>query len=254
VNVNDRYQLKLKVFEKLDFWVSDPLGLGFFRNAHLNRRMTPVWEWKMTQAHKLQYPRRRIIKFENVDEDTCAAIDEEVLALGMVYYEDRLWTHARLKRELRELAPQLDFTPYEDGAMYKVYRSETSAYRSQTNSYGYAKAPADRRKDLLIKHGFKAKVVVITWEDEFGPGETRVAGWTGNGYMRNYANMTYAFDVWANCEPYHLDAIQRMGGQTILEWAVDCWKRGTNPKVFNPFLSQEIYDKSMRIHMGKEVA
>lgn len=252
MTVNNIYKRKYEVWKKLDFWVSDPLGLGFFRNAHLNKRVTPIWEYKMTQAHKQAYPRRRIIKLENVPDDMQEVIDQEVRDIAMTYYQDRLWTHTRLERQLRELAPTLDLAPLPD--MSRVYRSDVSSYRSQTNSYGYAKAPAERRADLLGEWGFTAEVRVITWEDEFGPGETRVAGWTGNGYMRNYKNMTHSFDVYANCEVYHLDAVERMGGKTILEWATDCWKRGTNPKVYYPFLSDEVYDKSMAMHMGKEVA
>jgi hypothetical protein len=39
---------------------------------------------------------------------------------------------------------------------------------------------------------------------------------------------------------------------TPLNWAVQCWKNGTNPKVFNPFLDDAIYEESMAIHMGRD--
>lgn len=254
MNVNERYQLKLKVYKKLSFWVGpDPFGLNIFRNAHLDNRFKALWFYEMTLAHKRTYPRRRIIEFENVPDDIRKEVNDRVVDVAMVYYEDRVWTKHRLDRELNELARKIDMTPYEpDIPLYKVYRCDVSTYRSQTNSYGYARANAKQKAELLDKFGFTTEVRDVSWYDEFGEGKLkRYIGGYHSSYEVDYRNVTYAFDVYANCEEYHLDACERMG-PTLMEWAVDCWRKGTNPKVYYPFLSDQIYEDSMAIHMGRK--
>ena len=255
LTVNERYQLKLKVFESLSRWVGpDPFGLNLFLNAHMDRRFWPLLKYELDQKHKQVFPRRRKIDHDNLPEHVRKAAQNKVVSVALLYYEDRLYTWGRLKRELKELARQLDMTPYEpDLPLYKVYRCDAGKYRSQTNASGYAHADAQEKADILTKFGFTAEVRATTWFDEFGEGKLK-RHWGGSyhsTYEVDYRNVVYAYDVYANCEAYHLDACERMDTTTMLEWAVDCWRKGTNPKVMFPFLSDDVFDRSMAIAMGK---
>jgi len=249
--INERYQLKLKLYKRLSHWVGpDPFGLNLFLNAHMDHRFSPLLRYELEQKHKQVFPRRRKINLDNLPDHVRQAANNKVVSVALVYYEDRIYTCARLKRQLKELTRELDMTPYEpDFPLYRVYRCNLSTYSTQTNSHGYAHANAKQKAELLEKFGFTTEVRAITWFDEFGEGKLR-KGWP-HSYEVDYRNVTYAFDVYANCEEYHLDACERMDGTTMLEWAVDCWRKGTNPKVYYPWLSDEVYDESMAIHMGK---
>lgn len=103
-------------------------------------------------------------------------------------------------------------------------------FRSQgfgSNKYARSYLEEDLQKLLLL--GFDA---------EIREGESHESG---GMYSMRYTT----YELWAKISPFDF-AMMEMDGNfiSVLNWAVLCWRKNTNPKVYFPFLSAEDYEKS----------
>jgi hypothetical protein len=59
--------------------------------------------------------------------------------------------------------------------------------------------------------------------------------------------VTYCqYELWANITPFDFQMLQWQGQFiSVLNWAVLCWRKGTNPKAYFPFLSDKDYERSL---------
>lgn len=230
-----RYANWFRLYTYYDRWCDDMFG--FFRIGHLNRVFSPLLQDLVKKAHKEQYPRRRIFKWQNVDEDTVKQIRKKVEAIGITYYEDRMMQLLILRRLLRQWAPRLDMTPLD--TMQRIKRTDIGAYRTQSNSHGYAHGSVKRPAKLLEQAGFTVEIRTQTYGEYFDEPHS--------DWVRQRAGQTWAYECWANAHEYHLHAIKTQ--QSMMDWAISCWNAGNNPKVMNPFLDDDIFEESMRLHM-----
>jgi len=135
-----------------------------------------------------------------------------------------------------------------------VYTSDFSTYSSQ--GYGmerYTIASCERIATVIRDREIPCEVKPCYYDKEY-----KMTTDIPDGKKYAYRHRTSTFEVSEkerNLYPFGycvvapltkgmLDAIIRTTEQTELEWAKSCWKTGTNPKVMNPFLSDEIYEKS----------
>lgn len=63
---------------------------------------------------------------------------------------------------------------------------------------------------------------------------------TGGRYSQYIAD----YELWANISEFDYEMMKMGYFISVLNWAVLCWQRGTNPKVYFPFLSNDDYEKS----------
>lgn len=93
----------------------------------------------------------------------------------------------------------------------------------------YAKSALQEDFLFLDLFGFKPSII-----------EAKVVE-SGGHYSQRY--ITY--ELWANIDEFNFYMLKASGKFiSVLNWAVICWKNGTNPKVYFPFIHESDYEKS----------
>jgi hypothetical protein len=234
-DINKAYAKAYKIFKE-EMWRWAP-SLGIFQGLndhmielHLNSVFKESFEAELEKVHKQVFPRRRIIKLENIPEEHLEPVREKWAKRAISRAKARYRQYYLVLGYLNARASEVDLTPSED--LHKVMTGDVTAHNSQGfGAYKYAKAPLLRTQDLLSKHGFYSEIREVYWGDVLD--------------NPSKPNELYQFKLWTELEPYQLDALERRQETSLLDWATDCWKRGTNPKVYSPFLPDDIYDQSL---------
>lgn len=129
-----------------------------------------------------------------------------------------------MNKELNRLAQEEEIPTTEE--LNIIYTVWTSDFSSQ--GYGaskYAKESAQNYANKCIFQNLKAEVKP-----------------TDQGY-----------GVYTNTTEIGWDMIQRRPGPSLKEWIKSCWKAGTNPRVYNPFLPYGIEEKLGLDYFGNEI-
>lgn len=222
MSLNSRYAKVYELERRISRWLDEPFGWRIFFNMHLDHRFTSAFNRDLELAHKRVFPRRRIIKVNNLPEDVVEEIRQKWHDIALVYIEDRTYTMVRLRRFMRENANKIDLSPQAEESV--IDDCDTTAYNSQgSGKYKYARAPLEIKQQILLANGFTARIDEQPWSD-------------GKGI--------YKYILMSNAARYQLDAIQRMGFD-MTEWAADCWRKGVNPKVYIPTLDDKVYSDSL---------
>jgi hypothetical protein len=188
-------------------------------------------------AYKKQFPRSKVTDLSKVmkklPEETITSISEPLTVLGKKELDHKKRQEKLLDALLYSLSNAMEIKQTEE------YRDLTSrsSYDYWSQGFGastYAKNAVKVYLQDLEKEGIDCKIEERNVE--------HIGEWSV--HSANYVLM-------AKIEPWQFDCILRRTKYDPLQWAVDCWKRGVNPKVYNPFLSDEIFDKSMAISMGR---
>lgn len=225
---NATYRRLYRICEK-NSWTTDFFGI--FKKVHVEHRFQPIFQRELEKEYFALYPRRRKFNAKKLSEDDVNRVRERVVPLALEYIESRTAAVKDMKKKMRDIAPLLDFTPLPE--MYKVKRSSTSTYNSQGfGRNGYARKALTSDEQLLIRCGFTVEVRTVMWVDVLPDTEL---------------NDVYEYELWANAEPYMLDALRIANPQSMVEWAADQWKNGVNPAVYNPFLSNKDFDASLKL-------
>jgi len=122
-----------------------------------------------------------------------------------------------------------EFIPEKTQGLNKVKTSYSSTYRSQPSHNKYAREYLNDDKTLLEILGYETEIVVVNQH-------------RGQGMYPSYWE---DYELWANISEFDFYMLKK-GGEfiSVLNWAVLCWKNGTNPKVYFQFLSDDDYKKS----------
>lgn len=123
------------------------------------------------------------------------------------------------RKELRELATVATIPPgFEDTEQCtRVEWVYAGAYSNQTASKKYALASARGYLDQAELYGLEGHVEV-----------------TDSG----------GIDVFVNCDADTWEVVKAKPGVSLKEWVRLCWKRGVNPRVFNPYLPHGFEEKN----------
>lgn len=218
---------------------------------HLNDFFHDRYNKRLEEKHKEIFPRRRKINLDNLPEEVVSEVFNEFkepvdkhierIVRLRVYYNNWLYKHAQ---------ETLDNVP--DLPTQIIYKQSKYTYSTQTNSMGYAHGDVKKRASLIRKAGFNCEVLPYGHDENYQPvlysKDTRFKELVVvDNVVKLQDNKLIGYAVVGRLEPYHLDAIERTTKQTTLEWAIECWRNGQNPKVLNPFLSDEIFEKSMEL-------
>jgi hypothetical protein len=127
----------------------------------------------------------------------------------------------RIEAELHELAP---VTPIHPGEPRLYSTHHASSYSSQTAAFSYAKSRAELDADDARTAGLPVEVRPIV---EKSPSMISV----GKVHVSERA------EVWVPvAEQLDLEILRRRPKLSLREQVRLCWKRGANPRVYNPFL------------------
>lgn len=138
----------------------------------------------------------------------------------------------RLDRKLQEMAKTEVLIPQEE--MQLLDRECTSNWHTQgMGAARYAISSLESSMQPLLDYGFTAEIRTLNTENRT------------DAYNHYYYYAEY--ELWANAESWQLDVCRRR--MSVLEWATACWRSGTNPKVYNPWLDDETFERSMSIAM-----
>lgn len=130
-----------------------------------------------------------------------------------------------LKAELLALAENLDPQPGEEWTRW--YVSWSSTYSSQGfGALQYAVGAAELKADHARYHSLEVKI-------------ERTNAHTTKDWGIAHAD----FEVWVKASPLDLAILDRKPGPTLREAVRLSWKRGVNPRVFNPFLPHGYEEK-----------
>jgi len=200
---------------------------GLFDTAKVSAYFDPAYQKDLENKHKELFPRRKKINLANIPDSELELIKNKWMGRARAYYTKRCHQRKLLGSVLDANCENVDMTPAE--SMSVMRSSNTSTYASQGfGAHKYARSALNSDYRILSDAGFTVEVT----ESESG-------------------RVTY-FSLMANATDYQLDALRRLDNGSLLEWAVRCWKSGTNPKVYNPFLPDGIFDESMAIAMGNK--
>lgn len=223
------YQQLFEAYKRLDW--SDGLMVGLTARWKLEKMFGDKMRLELDAVHKQHFPRRKKINHHNLPSDIVDTIRKKWLAKSDAFFTCAIGRRKWLNRKLSDLA---QVTAIEAGECRLMHRVSSGSYGSQ--GYGatrYARQSAKRFAGSIRAEGFDAEVKEV------------------NGHTSKRWGIYYAdYEVWGNLESWQIDAIQRRSKMSLLEWAVACWKGGTNPKVYSPFLPDDIFDKSCAIAMG----
>jgi hypothetical protein len=111
-----------------------------------------------------------------------------------------------------------------------------ATYPNQTDSTGYNRGSAEAYADVARMAGVPVHVVALCyWSPDCG-------GWRQDKYGRQQVNEgTYAAVVRVVSD-LDVEVLQRRPGPSLVEWVRLCWKRGRNPRVYNPWLPHGFED------------
>jgi hypothetical protein len=200
-----------------------------------------IWQERMNaevQAElKKLFPKRKNPVWDDLPVETKDRMNAEWKLIGdklnsilnkrEKLLKDLLWKVARQGVEI-------EFTE----TLQKVYSCDPYKYNSQPNRLGYAHGDAEQKAEYLKKFGVVCEVRKEnerTFHDPYS---------RGRGY-------TCEFVVYANILDWQFDYFEKQP-MDFMGHLVDCWKHGINPQVkYHGLLSQEDFDKSMDIFMGK---
>ncbi len=165
--------------------------------------------------------------FQEDLKSTCKPFEDEV----KIEYKKINDERENIENQLRNFAK--GFEPEKQDITYCVKVGCSSTYRSQGfGANKYAKESLNEDIKLLELLGFQTEVKAIN------------GGMTGG----QFPIYTEDYELWTNILPFDFYLL-KMSGKfvSVLNWAVLCWQKGTNPKVYFPFLSQDDYDKSQEL-------
>lgn len=161
------------------------------------------------------------------------AIDEMSASFLKIYkekLENRKAIKANMERLLKEHAKV--HTIIASPEMYLLKTTDGGSWHTQGwGGNKYARVALAEDELLLQLHGFKTEVREIVDQH---PSKD------GTRYKK--------YELWANITEFDFWMLNHSGNFiSVLNWAVLCWRKGTNPKVYFPFLSDEDYENSLKL-------
>jgi len=134
-----------------------------------------------------------------------------------------------IKDMLDDLAEKAEVHPGEE---WNLSRSVSNTDYN-TQGFGadrYARASVEQGLPVAAMYGLEAEIRVRYLRDS--------PTWKGSPKT----NVTY-YEMWVKASPLDIEILKRKPGLTMKEWIAACWRAGTNPRVYNPFLPHGLEEK-----------
>ncbi len=149
---------------------------------------------------------------------------------------------AKRDTDLQELAEQIVITDamrIADKTLWVQYdERSTSDYHTQGfGAVKYAQAAAEDLVDHVRACGVDAEIRRVDREP------TRSSGWSME---------SVSFPIFAACDATTCEIIRRKSPIPLRDWVKNCWKRGIQPRVMNPFLPPGFEEQNGLDYFGRE--
>jgi hypothetical protein len=209
--------------------------------TEVQNKCQEAFETEVRATWQAKYPRRR--KFDlkrgmkDLGIDAYMAIRERYEALAEEAYQEWKAQRKALESKLEGLAKDLSVERGEEWTLWRTVWSST--YSSQGfGAISYAKNSAEMHADYAR---FQEIPVRIEREDRAPSG--------GVGGRISHAD----FKVFVQCSELDLEILARKPGPSLREQVRLAWKRGINPRVFNPFLPHGYEEKEGLDFFGNDL-
>jgi hypothetical protein len=219
------YEKIYNVYNRIPWYLkNDSFGLG---TAFFIREYDTRFNNELEVEFKKLFPRRKKFDPTKLSEDIVEPIRKKYQDIALSNFKAKLKQITLLRKLLNTLANEIVIIPSEE--LHKLKVSSASTYSSQGwGANKYAREALNDEVLILEKQGYRYEVrKELSWDAPDCP-------W-------------YNYQLWANITEWQFDCILRKTDFDELQWAIDCWKKGVNPKVYNPFLSNDIYDRSLEL-------
>lgn len=223
--MNLNYQKIYNQYSKLPYYLTgnDIFGFGpkvFF--ADLEKEFME----EVNLLAKKKFPKKKKVDYTVLSEEEILPVKEKYQRWINVIWRRKVSQSDKLKNLLYANADFVEISQSDEFSM--VHSSRASNYRSQGCKNKYAKSELDKYIGILAENS-------IQYEIRERP------EWNSSPCD------SYEYQLWAKIELWQWDALLRRTKYSVLDWAVRCWQQGVNPRVYNPYLSNEIWDESLKI-------
>src|SRR5208337_1662946 len=189
-------------------------------------------EWARVHGKRRKFPKdwRKVETLANYQ-----AIHAKYQDAGLQWLADWKSRRDQLEAELNGLAQLVEPETLPDGVeLIQVDWVYSGAYRSQGfGAMKYTREAAQSRADKGTHYGLKMEIRLIGEPTSCGYGIT----------LQDYG-------IFANTDADGWDIITRRPGVPLKEWIKGCWKRGVNPRVYDPFLPYGIEERLGLDYLG----
>lgn len=187
---------------------------------------------KLEAIFKARFPKKKKIDLAAVkdDEEYIAVLTHAKLEakgiLDAFNAQQKAWDE-----ELLTLAETTEIPITEEMTLVDSVHAH---YPNQTSPHTYSRALAEAKADYARKYGIEVEVKF--YRDEYLPGK-----------------FSDKYEVYMKTTPMGWEILQRRPGVGIVEWVRLCWKRGANPRVFQPFLPHGFEEKHGITYQGEYI-
>jgi len=172
------------------------------------------------KAYKKAFPRRKFTMPKSRDQnpEVHTEIYDRWQALATALYEKQDARIEKLKTTISEMALALKAPVTEELSFFRS--SDTYAYNSQGwGASKYARNAAEAILDRVRAMGHEGEIREVNHKNKKGE--------VYNTAYQVWINTTSLGVILLKEQPFDVD---------LVEWVRKCWKRGVNPRVYNPFL------------------
>lgn len=193
--------------------------------------LNSAFENEVILAYKKEFGKKK--KFKKISEEWGEGINKIIVPFQAILKE-RLNKREFIRKNMQKMLEEYskNYEPKKSYNMTCVKSADSGSYATQ--GFGcnkYAKESLAEDKLLLDLYGYQTEIRK-----------------TGGDFTDRWGITYYCYELWANITEF--DYWMLSHGKhfvSVLNWATLCWRKGTNPKVYFPFLSDEDYEKSLAL-------
>jgi hypothetical protein len=223
--MNLYYEKIYRVYMKIPWYLkNDIVGIG---TGLFIRQFDERFNNELIEIFKQKFPKKKKIDLNLLDSEIIEPVKERYQSIVVAAYKAKIKQIDLLRKLLDQLAESTLVGSSEEMHMIKL--SSASNYSSQGwGANKYARSALNHDYEMLKGCGYEVEIrQSLAWDDP-------KCDW-------------YNYELWANLEDWQFDCLIRQQKFDPLTWAIGCWKKGVNPRVYNPFLSNEVWDKSLEL-------
>lgn len=252
MNINRPYKNAYATWKSL-WWVDNRFLGDSLAVARIKGKFADAWREKLEEEYFATYPRRskpptdeQLLELERFDE-----IQEAWRDKGIRWYAQKIKQKGLLWDYLVGNARNVSM---ESASWHATYSQKTSTYSTQTSKVRMARGDCERKGRILDQAGIPHVIEPYGLNEEYCKYYRPPFAWasTFKRGLGAYHKKISGYTLFSPLEPYQLFALELSGDKSELEWAVEVWGTGGNPKVINPWLDDSVFEKSMQIHMQGE--
>lgn len=199
-----------------------------FNQLTKHQKAFPIFVEKFTNrmqrerllAYKKKFPKRKSIleKAIQFDVNNNNIIYSRYSNMSNIWYDRYSTKKKDLKERLKELATKCT---KEDIPITEEFQLMETVWESTYRSQGFgARKYAQMNAENMADHARYYEIPVEVRQSE-----------------KKLTNVTLCdFGIWAKTTREGWELIRHLPGPSTKEWVRMCWKRGVNPRVYNPFL------------------